>query len=314
MPALCAFDIDTSGAAHSVLHTDPMRQNCYRWSHWDLGDEDLLPWAMNTLPEVVVASLMQVETRPRATGFDKGAIVALRGMNLNPGHDDEDMVSLRAWVTENTVVTVRRRKLLAVDDIRKTAETGHAPSTSWALLADMVAGLSIRIQSKSIEMEEATLTFEEQIFESERNMPGVEFAQLRRGVIRIHRYIAPQAQALEDLVHIASENGCTNSAELNELANLMRRNVEEMASTASRLAALFDHTQAQHAYKQGQNSYVLSIIAAIFLPLGFVTGLFGVNVAGMPGLEWPWAFATLCLSLVGMTALAVLILKRFKVW
>ena len=95
MPALCAFDIDTSGAAHSVLHTDPMRQNCYRWSHWDLGDEDLLPWAMNTLPEVVVASLMQVETRPRATGFDKGAIVALRGMNLNPGHDDEDMVSCR---------------------------------------------------------------------------------------------------------------------------------------------------------------------------------------------------------------------------
>ena len=140
-----------------------MRQNCYWWSHWDLGDEDLLPWAMNTLPEVVVASLMQVETRPRATGFDKGAIVALRGMNLNPGHDDEDMVSLRAWVTENTVVTVRRRKLLAVDDIRKTAETGHAPSTSWALLADMVVGLSIRIQRKSIEMEEATLTFEEQI-------------------------------------------------------------------------------------------------------------------------------------------------------
>jgi hypothetical protein len=33
MPALCAFDIDTSGAAHSVLRTDPMRQNCYRWSH-----------------------------------------------------------------------------------------------------------------------------------------------------------------------------------------------------------------------------------------------------------------------------------------
>ena len=61
----------------------------------------------------------------------------------------------------------------------------------------------------------------------------------------------------------------------------MGLNVEEMASTASRLAALFDHTQAQHVYKQGQNSYVLSIIAVIFLPLGFVTGLFGVNVAGI---------------------------------
>ena len=72
---------------------------------------------MKTLPEVVATSLMQVETRPRATEFDNGAIVALREVKLNPGHDDDDVVSLRAWVTENTVVTVRRRKLLAVDDI-----------------------------------------------------------------------------------------------------------------------------------------------------------------------------------------------------
>ena len=60
---------------------------------------------------------MQVEARPRATEFGNGAIIALRGMNLNPRHDDEDMVSLCALVTENTFETVRRRKLLAVDDI-----------------------------------------------------------------------------------------------------------------------------------------------------------------------------------------------------
>ena len=69
----------------------------------------------------------------------------------------------------------------------------------------MAAGLSIRNQRKSIEMEEATLAFEEQVFESERNMPGVEFAHLRRTVIHIYRYIATQAQALENFVHIASK-------------------------------------------------------------------------------------------------------------
>ena len=148
---------------------------------------------------------MQVEARPRATGFVNGAIIALRGMNLNPRHDDEDMVSLRAWVTENAFVTVRRQKLLAVDDIWKRAATGHVPNTSWALLADMAAGLSIRIQRKIIGMEEATLAFEEQVFESERNMPGVEFAQLRRTVIHIFRYIATQALVLENFVHIASK-------------------------------------------------------------------------------------------------------------
>ncbi|MGI9354547.1 MAG: CorA family divalent cation transporter [Rhizobiaceae bacterium] len=33
------------------------------------------------------------------------------------------------------------------------------------------------------------------------------------------------------------------------------------------------------------NTYALSIVAAIFLPLGFLTGLLGINVGGMPGLK-----------------------------
>ena len=44
--------------------------------------------------------------------------------------------------------------------------------------------------------------------------------------------------------------------------------------------------------------YVLSIVAAIFLPLGFLTGLLGINVGGMPGMDDPdafWAVVALCL-------------------
>ena len=35
---------------------------------------------------------------------------------------------------------------------------------------------------------------------------------------------------------------------------------------------------------------VLSIVAAVFLPLGLLTGLLGINVGGMPGAENAWAF------------------------
>ncbi|MEM8498079.1 MAG: CorA family divalent cation transporter [Pseudomonadota bacterium] len=34
-----------------------------------------------------------------------------------------------------------------------------------------------------------------------------------------------------------------------------------------------------------RNWYVLSLAAAIFLPLGFLTGVFGINVAGMLGVD-----------------------------
>ena len=39
-----------------------------------------------------------------------------------------------------------------------------------------------------------------------------------------------------------------------------------------------------------QRTYVLSVVAAIFLPLGFLTGLLGINVGGIPGADSPLGF------------------------
>ena len=53
-----------------------------------------------------------------------------------------------------------------------------------------------------------------------------------------------------------------------------------------------------------------TIVATVFLPLGFVTGLLGVNVGGIPGTDSAWAFTILCLIVGGLTALEVWLLRR----
>ena len=57
--------------------------------------------------------------------------------------------------------------------------------------------------------------------------------------------------------------------------------------------------------------YLLTVIAAIFLPLSFVTGLLGINVGGIPGTDTPWAFAAvavviLCLGVIEYWVLRIL--------
>jgi zinc transporter len=51
--------------------------------------------------------------------------------------------------------------------------------------------------------------------------------------------------------------------------------------------------------------FVMSMASVIFLPLGFMTGLFGVNVAGMPGVDNPYAFYILCAACAGIMAIQV---------
>lgn len=62
-----------------------------------------------------------------------------------------------------------------------------------------------------------------------------------------------------------------------------------------------------------QRMYIMSVVAALFLPLGFLTGLLGVNIGGIPGTEWNGAFALFVIMLVVITAGVGVYFKR-KGW
>ena len=61
-----------------------------------------------------------------------------------------------------------------------------------------------------------------------------------------------------------------------------------------------------------QTMYMLSIVAAIFLPLGFLTGLLGINVGGMPGVDSSNAFWITCSALVVLMGFQFFIFRKLK--
>ena len=61
-----------------------------------------------------------------------------------------------------------------------------------------------------------------------------------------------------------------------------------------------------------KNTYILSVIASIFLPLGFLTGLLGINIEGIPGATNQSAFYIFCGIITLITAIQVIIFKKLK--
>lgn len=91
------------------------------------------------------------------------------------------------------------------------------------------------------------------------------------------------------------------------------RVVEELDGVRERLMSLRAHLDSIHAARIGRNGYVLSVVAAIFLPLGFLTGLFGVNLGGIPGASSPGGFFLLSAALV-LIGVALWGLFRWRRW
>ena len=79
-----------------------------------------------------------------------------------------------------------------------------------------------------------------------------------------------------------------------EAGDRMTRTVEELDAARDRAAVTQEELQSKIGEATSQRLYVLSVITAIFLPLGFVCSLLGVNVGGVPLQHDDWAFWGLC--------------------
>lgn len=301
-PLICAFEISPDGAARAVDDGAVARGGGYVWHHYDLSTGDIGTRLDGRMPDTALSALTQAETRPRCDRLGDGIILNLRGVNLNPGANPEDMVSLRLWITEHKIVSARMRKIWAVDQMRQQMEDGLGPLTVGAFIAEVAEGLTSRIESVSLELEEEIDRLEEDIVLNAQ-IEAQTLVAPRASLIKLRRFIGPQREALGRLA--ATDHPMLAEADriaLRETANRAIRTVEALDAGRDRLAALQDHIEAAQASALGRNSYVLSVVAAIFLPLGFLTGLFGINVGGMPMVENPWGFwiVSLASALMGV--------------
>ena len=78
------------------------------------------------------------------------------------------------------------------------------------------------------------------------------------------------------------------------------------------IAVYLMNLNQQQAEKMNRNTYLFSVIAGVFLPAGFFTGLLGVNIAGMPGTDNPIAFTLFCVALAAIIAVEIAVLKKLR--
>ena len=277
------------------------------WVHLDYSDEEEQHWLTNTteleLKPLVIEALLADETRPRTAAIDDGLLMSLRGVNHNPGADPEDMVSIRLWVEKHRIFSTRRRALLSVADVVAQLESKRGPSDSSQFVIDLIDRLVTRMCDIVDELDDKTIAFEELIVQPNRSGSRLDLADLRRQAISLRRYLAPQREALSRLfVEKISWFSDTSRLHIREVSDQLMRHLEDIESIRDRTKDIQEEMQNRISEQINMRIYVLSIISAIFIPLGFLTGLLGINIGGIPGAESPlafWLFLGILAVLVG---------------
>ncbi|WP_218311543.1 zinc transporter ZntB [Alteromonas antoniana] len=286
----------------------------YLWVHLqsDIEDSEHLMQQLG-LPQSVTDALLALETRPRALSMMEGALIYLRAVNKNPDADPEDMVSLRVWLKGNLLVTARRkdRRLESVAAIREQFDAQQAPACPRTLLIELVGNIADRIHDTVDDMDDMLVECETRDVLNKADRQTL--AALRRQAATMRRFLAPQRDALEALQRLPGVLSQEQAFELREQSDRVTRYVEDLDLARERAIVLQDELRNRIADQQGVRMYVLSMVTAIFLPLSFLTGVFGMNVGGLPGTDSQDAF-TLLMGAMGVLAVFMLIAMLWKRW
>jgi len=285
------------------------------WIHLNRDASDAREWLARKsgLRLLVREALLAEETRPRCNILNEGVLLNLRGINLNPGAQPEDMVSVRIWLEPKRIVSARLRKLMAVQDIREALARGEGPQDVGGFVVMLADRLTARMEPLIDDMQDGLDELEDTLLKEARRELRTDLARLRRRTILLRRYIAPQREALRQLATCSVEwLGQRQRDRLNEIADRVTRYVEDLDVIRDRAAIVHDELVNLLTERMDRTMYLLSLVAAIFLPLGLISGMLGMNVGGIPGEKWPWAFATLAVAFGAVGLLELWIIRKLK--
>lgn len=286
------------------------------WVHLDATHENAREWLtreITCIDQIIIDALLAEETRPRTVDYGEGMLLILRGVNFNPDEKPEDMVSIRMWIDTDRIITIERRPVHTIREIDTRLKYGKGPKDSGDFLSMLCTQLFDYMDEAQGRLHEKLDLLEESILNKPEYGQRDQTLVIRRAAITFRRYIAPQRDVLAHLRY-AEQSWLqpTHQRIFQEDLDQVIRTLEDLDLMRERAQITHDTLNSALAQRVNKNLYFLSGIATIFMPLTFITGLFGMNVKGIPYDDHPWSFLVICAITIGLAILQAIIFKLMK--
>ncbi|QDX26859.1 zinc transporter ZntB [Sphingomonas suaedae] len=279
-----AYQVAEGATRRLDPHEAVCAQGGFVWIHLTSRDEEVQDWLRDNagLDHFTIDALTALETRPRCEQIDGAAVLNLRGMTHAAMASSDPLASIRLRADGARVISVTRLPLDALDAAREAIEAGQI-SDAGDLIATLAGAITEQLDPEVAQLGDSLDDCEEQLdprmaFDLRRNVNHV-----RRQAIGYRRFLYPQRVALEKLAGLAvAWLSDEDRLHIGAAADRAARMAEELESIRERAALIHETLTDLRAEVIDQRSLLIAVVAMVFLPLTFITGLFGMNVDGIP--------------------------------
>lgn len=307
--------VAADGTPSPVRTGETLPPEAMTWLHLCASHQATFGRLTSTLgfDESVAKALLSKETRSRVSIRGAGILVILKAMHHLEGASPDDMVGLRLWIEGNKVITVRERDVAALEEMRMLIEGGLGPKSAGEFLAKLFEKVYEDIEPHIEALEDSVAELDDQVTQGMFIEVCGPLAGLGHSAIAFLRHLSPQKTALDTLIGSGFPLLSPRDVELMiESRDRLTRLLEALHEVRDRGAIINDQIIRMQDIELNRSVYKFSLAATIFLPLSFLTSLFGVNLGGIPGVRNDAAFWVLSIVCLLFLVFSILLSKKRK--
>ena len=286
----------------------------FLWAHFDLRDPAAQAWlhARPWPPDVIEAA---------AAPIQRGRLFILSDMIYGHLRDfrDEGVApalqpgSLCVVASGRFLVTGRRIPLLAIEDVRRRVESSAVlPESPFGLITEFFKALNDIGEDLLQEAGDRLRAIRVDVLKPGGARRRDAVLELRRDSIEVARDMAYKRSAMLELARdrpapFPASDYDRFTRQIHRYAAL----TEDVQDYAEHCQFLLEEVRAQVAEDTNRNIYILTLFSAVFLPATVITGMWGMNVGGIPFADSPHGFWVVGGLIAAFFALFGVILLRF---
>lgn len=213
----------------------------------------------------------------------------------------KDMIKadyLSVYVFENTVITFHETNPVYLDDLiplLKDYEDVKAASVDLLFyhILDLMTDYHIELLDY---LDHKTIAFEENILES-KPFEQAEFYLLRKRMLQLQSIISPMFEQIEKMLQRKVPMLTEYSLHyFDDLRDHLKRLDNKLFHTRDMMRQLLDLHMNNQSTKMNRIMSTLTLFSAIFIPLSFLTGFFGMNFHYFEALDYRYAILVFILA------------------
>ncbi|MFM1652402.1 magnesium/cobalt transporter CorA [Brevibacillus sp. B_LB10_24] len=263
---------------------------------------------------LAIEDCLHVSPRAKVDQYEGYYFFVFHALRYNEESDNEiTTLELNVFLGPNYIVTIHKSPMNTIGRIAKQCHRSMAwmnrgPDYLLYTIVDGITDEYFPIMDRiSVRIDE----LEDEIFEHQMEEITEEFLALKRTIILIRRVILPQKRIFANVNgRMSFDISEENMPFYTDLTDHLERLADSTETFRDLVNGALDTYYTIINAKTTETMRVLTIISTIFLPLTFITGLFGMNTFSWLGVEAePIMFV---IAFIVMTVVPLGMLRVFK--